>query len=213
MGLFDFFKRIFKSHTETKKISNQSTYESSLNDFCSENAQKKHFLMYILLDPETCFFKCQDLKEKGKIDFFYKDHKIYTMGNDVYEPISIFSILIHNIRTNQDDFTRFFEILNRNHLEYYSSTLLLSPDVLVDKIKYYFPYFSLGNDPNEIKATLEWTYIDIRIMHKFFLEISQYLKSNLYNKDIKKIENISDCMSLEDLMNFFLCIYQSYLNK
>jgi hypothetical protein len=201
MSIFNIFEKKEKT-TSSNTISAESPLYKT-NDLCSENAVKKHFLMYILLSQSSCFYMCKDLKEQGKVYFLFKDNELYT-GNDDIIPAYIFSWISRMVIKDQNDFTRLFEILNRGHVELYSSSMLMSPCELVEKIKYYFPNFSLGNDPTRVKTSLEWTYIDICIMHAFFLETSEYVHKHLYDENTPDVKEISNCNTVKDLQNIVL---------
>ena len=174
--------------------------EKPLLEFKSTaEAMKKHIIMYMLLDPETCFYQCKGLKEKDVVEFFYKDERLYTMGNRNIYAAYIFSWLMMEVRKNQDDFARFFEILDHACIESYAETMVMDAHALYDEIKYYFHNFQLGNSPEQVKTILDWTYIDIRAMHKFFLKTEDFLREHLLKNKCDFNKEVADCTSISDL--------------
>ena len=188
-----------------KKKNNSAQIGKPLLGFKSTaEAMKKHIIMYMLLDPENCFYQCKGLKEKDVVEFFYKDKKLYTMGNRNVYAAYIFSWLMMEVRKSQDDFARFFEILDRACIGSYAESMVMDAYTLCDEIKYYFHDFQLGNSPEQVKTLLAWTYIDIRALHKFFLETEDFLRGNLLEHKCDSNKRVADCTGISDLQQALL---------
>lgn len=195
MGFFDLFKKKRKIETSV----------SSIDDLCSDNAYKKHVIMYLLMNPETCNYICKDIIVPGQVEFVFDKSGIYT-DDEKSAPFYffIFVWIIKKARREQSDFIRLFEILNRSHVELYSAALFMSANQLMEKIRYYFPEFKLSNNPEKVKTTLEWTYIDICAMHEFFIEATKFVRSHL-NDDYRPANiAISECKTLNDIQDVIL---------
>ena len=196
MGFFDLFKM--------KKNDSTQSGKPALKFKSTSEAMKKHIIMYMLLDPETCFYQCKDLKKKDAVEFFYKDKKLYTMGNPNICSAYAFAWLIKEVWKNQDAFARFFEILDRSYIESYAETIAMDGNMLCNEIKHYFSNFELGNSQEEIKSVLEWTYIDIQALHKFFLEAEDFLRINLMKAHSNLNKDVANCTNISELLQALL---------
>lgn len=202
MGFFNFIKK--KLNSTNFINNNQSVKFTNSENLCNENAIKKHLIIYLLTNPSSCFYICRDVKEEGTIEFIFEKGKLRLIENRDVVPAFVFTWLTTNVRKNQDDFVRVFEILNRSHAECYGASLFMDGATLFEKVKYYFKEFSLANNPEEVKASLEWTYIDIVIMHKFFLETADFLVEHIHDEEIVPLKSISECTCIRDLQNNIL---------
>ena len=126
------------------------------------------------------------------------------MGNPNICSAYAFAWLIKEVWKNQDAFARFFEILDRSYIESYAETIAMDGNMLCNEIKHYFSNFELGNSQEEIKSVLEWTYIDIQALHKFFLEAEDFLRINLMKAHSNLNKDVANCTNISELLQALL---------
>lgn len=206
MSIFDFFRR--------KKVNRLETNFSAGNTMRNINIDKemqKHILTYIITEPETCFYFCNEPNNTDNKLFLYKEKKLCILSDKTGFSAFAFVWLIKKIRNNQEDFVRFWKILNKNYNEFFLESMTISPVDLVGEIQEHFRNFSLGNNPNDVLTQLQWTYIDVKSLQAFLIEIGFFIEDCINAKVEKSwFDSIRECSTINDLEKL---IYADFIDK
>lgn len=109
-------------------------------------------------------------------------------------------VWIMNHYENREDFCWLLEILDEQIAHLWVESMK-DPIELIHDIQRFVPSFKLKNDPQSVKTSLAWSWID---MHAILYFIDYCLKpqnkSAFSNKEVKTLQN---CSTLEDLVKLY----------
>ena len=103
---------------------------------------------------------------------------------------------------DREAFCWVLDLLNKESIAMWPQGIDKTADDLIADIKQYIPDFKLGNDPEKVKTSLQWAWIDIQSLLVFFKFCTVYSYAVLQNE--KVVENLRDCSSLAQLTRLYL---------
>lgn len=178
-----------------KDFSNNQLKEN----FDTNESFKKHALTYMMLRPETTFL-CKD--EKMATLWAYIDGNLFcdqehssTMG------AGAFMWLMQKYQ-DREAFCWILDLLNKESTNIWPQGIGKTTDELIADIKQYIPNFKLGNDPEKVKVSLQWAWIDIQSLLMFFKFCTVYSYDVL--QDERVLANLRDCSSMAQLTRLYL---------
>lgn len=180
----------------TEHIDNK---ESLMEDFSLKESFKKHALTYIVLRPET-YFLCKD--EKMDTLWAYKDGDLFC-DEEHGSPMGAGAFMWFMQKyKDKEAFCFVLDLLNKECVDLWPQGINKSTDELIADIKQYFPDFKLGNDPETVKTSLQWTWIDIQSLLAFFRYCTLYSYSVLQSVEV--VANLRKCSSIVQLTRLYL---------
>ena len=181
----------------------RSPKDSSKNqlkeNFDTNESFKKHALTYMILRPETTFL-CKD--ENMATLWAYIDKNLFcdqenasTMG------AGAFMWLMQKYQ-DKEAFCWILDLLNKESTSMWPHGIAKTADELIADIKQYIPNFKLGNDPEKVKTSLQWAWIDIQSLLVFFKFCTLYSSAVLQGE--KVVVKLRDCSSMAQLTRLYL---------
>lgn len=159
---------------------------------------QKHALTIMIFGTKREFFYYSSPKETKPLWMF--NGELYCDQDDNFIGASAFVWLMQHY-DQREDFCYLLDILD-NEIAHLWVETLNEPDVLINEIKRYIPSFKLGNDPQRIKTSIEWAWIDIKAILNFI----NYCTNTLYRIIGEKgnVVKLKECTSIKEIARLFI---------
>ena len=159
---------------------------------------KKHALTIMILRPGIEFRYFASRNDRNPLWMFViKEQK---SKNEYYPSGAESFIWIMKYYYNREDFCRLLDLLDVQIAHLWAKSMN-EPDKLINDIQKYIPQFNLANDPQSVRTSLEWSWIDIHaILH--FISYCSESYNRIAVKD-REVRSLQECFTIEDLARLF----------
>ena len=205
-----------KKHTDTKAGSkkeqekhspqndaiiteNENTNDNSwdLRDYYDfEKSFKKHALTIVILRPGIEFLY---YASNESTPLWMYNGELFCYKNESLIGASAF-IWIMKHYNSKDDFCYILDLLDESTAHLWIDAMK-DPQELISEIQQNDPSFKLGNSPEKVKISLQWSWIDLQSI-LYFIKYSYDSLAQIMERD-SSVEFLQDCSSIEDLLSLF----------
>ena len=170
-----------------------------VNCFNYDESLKKHALSTMILKPEMEFWYFPS-DDKVVPLWIYNNKEVYMMKEEYAFAVSSFVWIIEKTK-NKEDFCWLLDFIDKHYKDLWIRSIR-KPEELLNEMKVNIRNIKIANSPQNIKTVIEWAWIDLQSLLKFFNYCTNFISHK--NKPTRIVGNLRECTTLEELAMLIL---------